>query len=186
MKIWIIVSFVILTTCGCSPESVFTLQDRTDLGAYLAYNIVLQEDIPDPDVPDGKPGDKCPECDGRGVIGDGTIEYKCNSCNGTGVIPDTGAVSEDTEDVVESTANDIKIVHIEQSSDSIPTAQVERRPVKRMSSTKWTVNKKSRYTTEELSKHLQKEHKINTDGYSRDELQIMHDNIHNGYPPHGS
>jgi len=180
MRNWIIVSLIVSATCGCSPESVFTLQDRTDLGAYLAHAIVLQEDIPNPDVPDGKPGDKCPECDGRGVIGDGTIEYKCNSCNGTGVIPDTGAVVEEADDL---TTDGVKIIHIEHSDVAVAE---RRRLVKRMSPTKWTVNKKSKYTTEELSQHLQKEHKINTDGYTREELQAMHDNIHNGYTPHGS
>jgi RecJ-like exonuclease len=31
-----------------------------------------------------KPGDKCPNCDGRGYVGDGTVKVKCQPCDGTG------------------------------------------------------------------------------------------------------
>lgn len=55
----------------------------------------------------------------------------------------------------------------------------------RMSGTRWTVDRQRNYTTEELASHLAEDHGVDPAGYTRDELQVMHDNIHNGFPALG-
>jgi len=40
---------------------------------------------PPDDAP--KPGDKCPNCEGRGYVGDGRVKVKCQPCDGTGKVP---------------------------------------------------------------------------------------------------
>lgn len=42
------------------------------------------------------------------------------------------------------------------------------------------------YSTEYLADHLMKDHGISVDGYTREELQTIHDNIHNGFDAMGS
>ena len=181
----IVIICTLALLAGCTNDAVLTVKERASLGAFLSYEIVTLEAVV-PDKPDGKPGDICPECGGRGKQGDGTIEYECNACNGTGRIPDTGSDSEDLQDEIDN----IELVNVENESEvkePLITAQVVKtKPVYRMSSVRWSVNKKHKYTTKELSNHLMSEHNIITDGYSREEMQAMHDNIHNGYAAHGS
>jgi hypothetical protein len=57
--------------------------------------------------------------------------------------------------------------------------------VVRRSNMVWNVEGTWNYTTEQLAAHLQNSHGINVDGYAREELKIMHDNIHNGYAATG-
>ena len=87
-------------TAGCGGETEYLdLTEKTQLGAYITLAVVSS--TPEPDGGGGKleVGDSCPDCGGRGMVGDGTIENKCNRCNGTGVIqkgdPDVAAMSED-------------------------------------------------------------------------------------------
>ena len=53
-------------------------------------------------------------------------------------------------------------------------------PVRR-SSTIWNLNNTWDYSTEELIAHLLGEHSFAADSYSREQLQTIHDNLHNGY-----
>jgi hypothetical protein len=53
-------------------------------------------------------------------------------------------------------------------------------PVRR-SSTIWNLNGTWDYSTEELIAHLLGEHSFAADSYSREQLQTIHDNLHNGY-----
>jgi hypothetical protein len=70
---------------GC----VATLPDdptiSADLACEVARAVVQLRAAPDA-TPDDKPkpGDKCPNCDGRGYVGDGTVKVKCQPCEGTG------------------------------------------------------------------------------------------------------
>jgi DnaJ-class molecular chaperone len=77
--------FVPLIFVGC----VLSLpQDPTitaDLAVETARAVLeLRRQV----VPDAKPkpGDRCPNCDGRGYVGDGTIKTKCQPCDGTGKV----------------------------------------------------------------------------------------------------
>jgi hypothetical protein len=56
-----------------------------DLACEVARAVVQLRAAPDA-TPDDKPkpGDKCPNCDGRGYVGDGTVKVKCQPCEGTG------------------------------------------------------------------------------------------------------
>jgi hypothetical protein len=70
---------------GC----VATLPDdptiSADLACEVARAVVQLRAAPDA-TPDDKPkpGDKCPNCDGRGYVGDGTVKVNCQPCEGTG------------------------------------------------------------------------------------------------------
>jgi hypothetical protein len=82
------VRFLILSliaVAGC----VATLPDDPTISADLACEVaraVVQlraaPDVTPDDKP--KPGDKCPNCDGRGYVGDGTVKVNCQPCEGTG------------------------------------------------------------------------------------------------------
>jgi poly(3-hydroxybutyrate) depolymerase len=82
------VRFLILSliaVAGC----VATLPDdptiSADLACEVARAVVQLRAAPDatPDVKP-RPGDKCPNCDGRGYVGDGTVKVNCQPCDGTG------------------------------------------------------------------------------------------------------
>ena len=75
----------LLATGGCDPveeKNYLDLTEKTQLGAYVSLAVVTSE--PEPDGGGGKlkVGDECPDCLGRGMVGDGTIENKCSRCNG--------------------------------------------------------------------------------------------------------
>jgi len=53
-------------------------------------------------------------------------------------------------------------------------------PVRR-SSIIWNLNNRWDYSTEELIAHLLAEHNFSSASYSREQLQTVHDNLHNGY-----
>ena len=75
----------LIAVAGC----VATLPDdptiSADLACEVARAVVQLRAAPDA-TPDDKPkpGDKCPNCDGRGYVGDGTVKVKCQPCEGTG------------------------------------------------------------------------------------------------------
>ncbi len=77
---------LLIALAGC----VATLPDDATISADLACEtaraVVLERARPD--VPDDKPkpGDKCPNCEGRGYVGDGTVKVKCQPCNGGGKV----------------------------------------------------------------------------------------------------
>ena len=57
--------------------------------------------------------------------------------------------------------------------------------VVRRSSTIWNVEGNWNYTAEQLAIHLQDVHGLDVDGYGREDMKIMHDNLHNGYSATG-
>ena len=63
-------------------------------------------------------------------------------------------------------------------------ATIRRVPV-RMHSSRWSVEGRWDYSTDFLATHLAEEHGIGVAGYTREELQIIHDNIHNGFDAMG-
>ena len=77
---------LLIALAGC----VATLPDDATISADLACEtaraVVLER--AQPNVPDDKPkpGDKCPNCEGRGYVGDGTVKVKCQPCNGGGKV----------------------------------------------------------------------------------------------------
>lgn len=55
----------------------------------------------------------------------------------------------------------------------------------RMSNTRWNINGDWNYSDQKLRDHV-REHGVDPDGFSRDELETIHDNIHNGFPALGN
>ena len=76
---------LLVALAGC----VATLPDDPTISAALACElargVVQLRAAPGP-APDDtpKPGDKCPNCEGRGYVGDGTVRVQCQPCDGTG------------------------------------------------------------------------------------------------------
>jgi len=82
---FLLVFLVAMTGC------VATLPDDPTISADLAVEtaravMALRAEVPPPPAPGPKPGDKCPNCEGRGYVGDGTVKVKCQPCNGGGKV----------------------------------------------------------------------------------------------------
>ena len=76
---------MLVAVAGC----VLTLPDDPTISADLACEMaraVVQLRVAPDAAPDDKPkpGDKCPNCEGRGYVGDGRVQVKCQPCDGTG------------------------------------------------------------------------------------------------------
>jgi hypothetical protein len=80
---FLILSLIALAGCVASLPDDPTIS--ADLACEVARAVVQLRAAPDA-TPDDKPkpGDKCPNCDGRGYVGDGTVKVKCQPCEGTG------------------------------------------------------------------------------------------------------
>ncbi len=79
---FLILSLIALAGCIATLPNDATIS--ADLACELARGVVQLRAAPE--VPDDKPkpGDKCPNCEGRGYVGDGTVKVKCQPCDGTG------------------------------------------------------------------------------------------------------
>ena len=79
---------------GCEQSS---MADWGPAVAVAAGASTVDGDLPDT-PPKPKPGDVCPNCNGRGKVGDGTIETRCVPCDGTGRVqaefPEPATVAE--------------------------------------------------------------------------------------------
>jgi hypothetical protein len=76
----------VVVMAGC----VATLPDDPTVSADLAVEtaravMALRKEVAPP-APGPRPGDRCPNCDGRGYIGDGTVKVQCQPCEGTGKV----------------------------------------------------------------------------------------------------
>lgn len=80
---FLIVLLVALAGCVATLPSDPAI--TADLACELARGVVQLRATPDA-TPDDKPkpGDKCPNCEGRGYVGDGRVQVKCHPCDGTG------------------------------------------------------------------------------------------------------
>ncbi len=80
---FLILSLIALAGCVATLPDDPTIS--ADLACEVARAVVQLRAAPDA-TPDDKPkpGDKCPNCDGRGYVGDGTVKVKCQPCDGTG------------------------------------------------------------------------------------------------------
>tara|TARA_Y100000385_G_scaffold290924_1_gene366119 strand:- start:1212 stop:1841 length:630 start_codon:yes stop_codon:yes gene_type:complete len=71
-----------------------------------------------------------------------------------------------------------------QEAEVAVITETRRVPIRRHNS-RWSVEGRWDYSTEFLANHLADEHGISVEGYTREELQIIHDNIHNGFDAMG-
>lgn len=92
--------FLIVLLCVCAGCVATLPADATldaDIGCEAARAIVASRKAPAPD-PGPKPGDTCPNCKGKGYVGDGTVKTKCLPCDGTGKVLKSVLVRPDCAD----------------------------------------------------------------------------------------
>lgn len=72
---------------GCVPLSRQGPVLTAELAVMTARELVILSSAPAPPDDEPQPGDTCPNCEGRGVVGDGNgIEVPCQPCNGGGKV----------------------------------------------------------------------------------------------------
>jgi len=71
-----------LATIGCVASIPGDPTLTADLAVETAIALVAVPDIAPDDEP--KPGDTCPNCEGRGYVGDGKVRTPCQPCDGGG------------------------------------------------------------------------------------------------------
>ena len=82
MSRWLCV--LMLATIGCVASIPDDATLTADLAVETAIALVAVPDIAPDDAP--KPGDVCPNCEGRGYVGDGTVKVPCQPCGGGGKV----------------------------------------------------------------------------------------------------
>ena len=194
-KLFPVVVVVAATIAGCAPTGpVFTIPDRAGLGAFLAFEVVGNAGTVAPPAPDNTPapaGSTCPECGGKGKVGDGTVMLTCPECNGTGKVP--GSVEEEMqqlsdaidnvpEDWNESTIRDLgdklaDVLEAKEEEQDVPDIVC-------LNGNAWTFEDKriKQATNADMVKHLVEVHGLDYDSvskYTREELIAQHNLLHN-------
>lgn len=82
MSRWLCV--LMLATIGCVASIPGDPTLTADLAVETAVALVAVPDMVPDDEP--KPGDTCPNCEGRGYVGDGKVRVPCQPCGGGGKV----------------------------------------------------------------------------------------------------
>lgn len=82
MTRWLCV--LMLTFIGCVASMPDDATLTGDLAVETARALATLHAIVPDDEP--KPGDVCPNCEGRGYVGDGTVRTPCQPCGGGGKV----------------------------------------------------------------------------------------------------
>jgi RecJ-like exonuclease len=81
---WLLCVPLVFVGCVLSVPNDPTI--TADLAVETARAVLeLRRQVAPPDAAP-KPGDKCPNCEGRGFVGDGRVQVKCQPCDGTGKV----------------------------------------------------------------------------------------------------
>ena len=162
-----------LTGCNASPLQVMTVHDRAYLGVEIAGGLLGgSPPTPTPDNPTPA-GDVCPECQGRGKLGDGTVCSTCWACGGTGK-KKSDAPCKPTDEEPEA---DVSLWEDALQEYAAPIAP---RSVVRMSGPRWTFENRGTNPPESFkAQHLASVHGIDTTGMTSAEMSAAHDNAHN-------
>ena len=166
---------VVLTGCNTSPLQVLTVHDRAYLGVEIAGGL-LGGSSPTPDIKPDNPtpsSEACPECQGRGKLGDGTVCSTCWACGGTGrKTSSTECKPTDEEPPPGPTAWEDALQEY--------AAPVAPRSVVRLSGPRWTFeNQGTNPSASFKASHLASAHGIDTTGMTSAEMSIVHDAAHN-------
>ena len=181
MKNLIAVACLVAFATGCtpSPATVFSIQDRCGLGAFLAFEVVANSGGVAPPAPDGAPaGDWCDECtvNGKpiypshpGKVGDGTVFSTCPVCNGT--MKAQGSVEEEMQQLEDLQEDEITF------EDAV-------KDITQLGGTSWTIEEKSSRNASDadIREHLVSVHGIDPDSankMNRQELLSLHNLLHN-------
>ena len=194
-KLFPVVVVVAATIAGCAPTGpVFTISDRAGLGSFLAFEVVGNSGTVAPPAPDNTPapaGSTCPECGGKGKVGDGTVMLTCPECNGTGKVP--GSVEEEIKqlgDAIDNVPEDWNESIVRDLGDKLADvleAQGEEQnepDILCMGGSAWTFEDKriKQATNADMVKHLVEVHDIEYESaskMSREELIALHNLLHN-------
>lgn len=135
-----IVAILLAATAQASP--------RSDLAAQMAYAVVTTSR---PEVPDNRPPATCPECGGKGWVGDGTVKMKC---------PAGCPASKDFSEPISAKPKPVP-------RQTSTRWSIGSQPYKTASA-------------QQIADHLSRDHGIDPTGYSREDLLNIHDNAHSG------
>lgn len=65
------------------------------------------------------------------------------------------------------------------------SSTVTRLSPNKVAGSRWNVEGDWNYSAAEIASHLSRVHGVDPSGYSKQEMEAMHDNLHNGYPAMG-
>ena len=193
-KLFPVVVVVAATIAGCAPTGpVFTVTDRAGLGAFLAFEVVGNSGGVAPPAPDNTPapaGSTCPECGGKGKVGDGTVMLTCPECDGTGKVP--GSVEEEIKqlsDAIDNVPEDWNEAIVRdlgcKLADVLEAKEEQDAPdIVCLNGSAWTFEDKriKQATNADMINHLVEVHGLDYDSvskYSREELIAQHNLLHN-------
>lgn len=77
---YLLITILAMFVVGCGSAAT-SQQDYKPMAASAITLAVFKKPAPPVVKPDA---DKCPDCDGKGKVGDGTVMVTCKTCNGTG------------------------------------------------------------------------------------------------------
>ena len=169
----------LLTAAAIQP---LTKSEKHRLAAYISYLVAV-----DIDGNGGgccstyKAGQTCPECGGPpGLVGDGKVMVPCNFVTDDDKLMCKGGILREVGDVAE-TEGEIVDYGIGEEID----LEIKASPLN-MKGSRWNVEGRWNYDWDFIANHLRTVHNFDdVEGYTLSELEIIHNNLHNGYPPFG-
>lgn len=78
----ILITILTMFLVGCAPKASTQTNYKPMAASAITLAVLQKTPTPRPNPDSGK----CPDCNGTGKVGDGTVMVKCKSCNGTGKI----------------------------------------------------------------------------------------------------
>ena len=186
---------VLLLSSQAIAADPLSLAEQHRLGAYLAY---IVSSVKPGEVDEiVKAGDTCPNCGGRGAVGDGKICATCDyvtpdgllACKGTGKMIATGAANDqllecDYDELTERLEESGGFTEeMKDFSEALEVEQTEP-DIVCLNGNAWTFEDKNirRATNADMVKHLVEVHNIEPESASkmdREELIALHNLLHN-------
>lgn len=84
---YLVMALMATGLCGCEFNQAEQLPVAKVQGwVYAMTGVATMDNVDSPDTPGPQPGDKCPNCNGTGKVGDGVVFTDCQECGGDGVL----------------------------------------------------------------------------------------------------